>query len=469
MLDLLSVAVTISLFRCQQQEHDTHPSPGGATVVSNEIPPGMSWTWMKAVGDPPVTLDPSRSFSLDSSLQQSAYVPPPPQDQGGSSAIPATTNHLHQQQQQTLMEFYATANDSLEPGEVVVEGLQPTMSMTKVSSSVLNGSIASAHNMYNSYAVNPWNRYKVAAAAAVGPKVGEAIFDREQILQTELVHLRGSLSEKTKEVDQLSKELEIAYELIGKLQQQQDNPSLSHLVTHPGESSVDGELDDGQELGEERSGVLGRTDRRHGVLERDVKMSSGESVFEEPDMKNELNAEIDVKPTGSEEQHEFHRGIRISSRMPDGGVHSRPNDSMPTENSSTRDQPIDVAPSHPASLASLSECSMPGRGHRNLPIVQQLGCQFAMDNVVETVTEQRIVVAQFPDQRNVVLLQFESGMQPEDQRTQQTQELEAEERAVSPNRQEGVSDETVAAAVSCSVGKEEGKDSLGEEEEEEMV
>lgn len=404
---------------------------------------------MKAID--PVTNDPSRSFSLDAlDSSQSAYVP---QDQGASlSAIATLAN------QQPVMEFYS-ASDSLEPGEVVVEGLQPTL-MAKVSSSPQNGSIVSAHNMYNSYAVNPWNRYKLAAAA--GPKAGEAIFDREHILQTELVHLRGSLSEKTKEVEQLSKELEIAYELIGKLQQQ-DNPP-SHSVPHLGESAgtlllmnqPDGKFD-GQEPSKERGGLLPGTEKSQ-VLQKDMNMRSGESAFEEQDLK-ELNPE-DAKPDESERHEQVAdefpcgMGTLLSTRMQDRGVNSEPNGSIAAENSSARDQPDDV-PNIPSPMVTLPEYSMPGSGHQNLLVIQPHGYQSATNNV-EITTEQRIVVAQFPDQRNT-MLQFESNVQPkEEHNAQLNQELETEE-AVAPTRQEGVSDET--ASTSCFAG-EELKDSI---------
>lgn len=407
---------------------------------------------MKAID--PVTDDPSRSFSLDAlDSSQSAYVP---QDQGGSlSAITTPAN------QQPVMEFYS-ASDSLEPGEVVVEGLQPT-SMAKVSSSPQIGGIVSAHNVYNSYAVNPWNRYKLAAAT--GPKAGEAIFDREHILQTELVHLRGSLSEKMKEVEQLSKELEIAYELIGKLQQQ-DNPP-SHSVPHLGDSvgtlilmnQPDGNLDS-QKPSKERCGLLPGSEKNQ-VLQKDMNIRSGESAFEEQDLK-ELNPE-DAGPVGSERREEVadefpcSMGNLLSTTMQDRGINSEPNGFIAAENSSARDQPddVNVAPSIPAPMVTLPEYCMPGRGHQNLLVIQPHGCQSATNNA-ENTTERRIVVAQFPDQRNT-MLQFESNVQlKEEHNTQLNQELETEE-AVTPNRQEGVSDET--ASTSCFAG-EELKDSI---------
>jgi hypothetical protein len=83
----------------------------------------------------------------------------------------------------------------------------------------------------------------------------------------------------------------------------------------------------------------------------------------------------------------------------------------------------------------------------------------------EISTEQRMVVAQFPDNRNVVLLQFESSEQRDneqqnEQKTQQNEELEME---VTASHQEGVSDEM--ATKSCYVA-EELKDSVEDVKEE---
>ena len=77
----------------------------------------------------------------------------------------------------------------------------------------------SAHNVFNSFGnfnQGPWAQHAANAANRQG-KEG-SVFNRESILETELSHLRSALSEKTKEVQRLTQELEKAHSLIQQLQ-----------------------------------------------------------------------------------------------------------------------------------------------------------------------------------------------------------------------------------------------------------
>lgn len=72
----------------------------------------------------------------------------------------------------------------------------------------------SAHQNYNSYAHFPWQPPQPGNGALEEDKDGKKVFSKESLLESELQHLRSALSEKTKEVQRLSQELEKAYELI---------------------------------------------------------------------------------------------------------------------------------------------------------------------------------------------------------------------------------------------------------------
>ena len=83
-------------------------------------------------------------------------------------------------------------------------------------------SFPSAHNQYNSYAYNPWSVYPGESHGSGGgaPAGAKPVFRKENILESELQHLRSALSEKTKEVQRLTQELEKAYDIIETLRQQ---------------------------------------------------------------------------------------------------------------------------------------------------------------------------------------------------------------------------------------------------------
>ena len=82
-------------------------------------------------------------------------------------------------------------------------------------------SFPSAHNQYNSYAYNPWSVYPGDSQGNSGaaPAGAKPVFRKENILESELQHLRSALSEKTKEVQRLTQELEKAYDIIEGLRQ----------------------------------------------------------------------------------------------------------------------------------------------------------------------------------------------------------------------------------------------------------
>jgi hypothetical protein len=76
----------------------------------------------------------------------------------------------------------------------------------------------SAHQNYNSYAHFPWQPPQSGNGALEADKDGKKVFLRESLLESELQHLKSALSEKTKEVQRLTQELEKAYELIESFQ-----------------------------------------------------------------------------------------------------------------------------------------------------------------------------------------------------------------------------------------------------------
>jgi len=108
--------------------------------------------------------------------------------------------------------------DGLEPGEVVFEGgvaqIGPTAKPT----------VSTAHNLYNSYAYNPWARFRDNAGSVVAPLTGAAgICEHDGVLRAELRHLHTALEEKTREVGELTRDLQNAYDTINKLRQIQNN------------------------------------------------------------------------------------------------------------------------------------------------------------------------------------------------------------------------------------------------------
>ena len=123
-------------------------------------------------------------------------------------------------------------DDELEPGEVIVSDLGETPVVAQSSLAQPNQT-SSAHNMYNSYGFNPWSQFlqtqqsgsSCVSASTSGGSAGApsaSIFNKENILKSELQHLRGSLSEKTCEVQRLTRELEKAYGMINRLREHGD-------------------------------------------------------------------------------------------------------------------------------------------------------------------------------------------------------------------------------------------------------
>jgi len=104
--------------------------------------------------------------------------------------------------------------DGLEPGEVVFEGGVAQIGPTT------KPAILSAHNLYNSYAYNPWARFRDSAVSVVTPLTGATgICERDNVLRAELRHLHTALEEKTREVSDLTRDLQNAYDTINKLRQ----------------------------------------------------------------------------------------------------------------------------------------------------------------------------------------------------------------------------------------------------------
>jgi len=131
--------------------------------------------------------------------------------------------------------------DGLEPGEVVFEGGVAQIGPTT------KPSVSSAHNLYNSYAYNPWTRFRDSAGSVVAPLTGSAgICERDGVLHAELRHLHTALEEKTREVGELTRDLQNAYDTINKLRQVHSNilPTGSSdtqaAIGEPHPSSVEG-------------------------------------------------------------------------------------------------------------------------------------------------------------------------------------------------------------------------------------
>jgi hypothetical protein len=94
-----------------------------------------------------------------------------------------------------------------------------------------NGPETSAHNLFNSYAYNPWSGYP--AQGQFGGGESKPVDSKEGILSKELEHLRTALSEKVKEVERLKVELDKSYCVIEQLKQQNMalNSSLALITT----------------------------------------------------------------------------------------------------------------------------------------------------------------------------------------------------------------------------------------------
>ena len=82
--------------------------------------------------------------------------------------------------------------------------------------------IHTAHNVFNSYStIPPWNAFPPGTVMAQVPVndpdvKNPAVASKVSVLESELVHLRQALSEKTLLVQELSRQLEAAHETIRK-------------------------------------------------------------------------------------------------------------------------------------------------------------------------------------------------------------------------------------------------------------
>lgn len=125
-------------------------------------------------------------------------------------------------------EFSNVPPDGLEPGEVVFDdtGVVPVA----VSSAKTGGT--SAHNLYNSYAFNPWKRFQGVLGSSVS-----AVFERDSLLQSERRHLRLALDDKMREVRELTCNIQKAYETIDELRRL--HGGLLHHVEELTESGSD--------------------------------------------------------------------------------------------------------------------------------------------------------------------------------------------------------------------------------------
>jgi len=106
------------------------------------------------------------------------------------------------------IEFSNGLPDGLEPGEVVFDdaGVVPAAAMLAKTSN------SSAHNLFNSYAFNPWKRFQGALGVSAS-----AAFQRDQLLQSERRHLRLALEDKMREVRELTCDIQKVYETIDEL------------------------------------------------------------------------------------------------------------------------------------------------------------------------------------------------------------------------------------------------------------
>ena len=73
---------------------------------------------------------------------------------------------------------------------------------------------SAAHSLYNSYGYNPWSAYPSQGQFGSSSGGKAAIDSKEAILEKEVTHLRSAVSEKTKEVERLTMELEKSRQLI---------------------------------------------------------------------------------------------------------------------------------------------------------------------------------------------------------------------------------------------------------------
>ena len=130
----------------------------------------------------------------------------------------------------------------------------PNSSSVTTQAIVTLAQLPSAHSLYNSYGFNPWSGIsgQVVQATDVSQEVTatsdgsavtaggiQVVYNRENILETELQHLRSALSEKTKEVQRLSQELEKAYSIIEQLKQQNPTAVIQLPAPQPETTQAD--------------------------------------------------------------------------------------------------------------------------------------------------------------------------------------------------------------------------------------
>ena len=104
----------------------------------------------------------------------------------------------------------------------------PAAEQNKATTPGTPSTASSAHNTYNSYQHFGWGGQNNATNNANGNASDGAdgkVFQKDSMLETELQHLRTALSEKTKEVQKLTQDLEKAYHTIEALKQEKNSPA----------------------------------------------------------------------------------------------------------------------------------------------------------------------------------------------------------------------------------------------------
>lgn len=116
--------------------------------------------------------------------------------------------------------------DSLEPGEVVFDEITGVTQTGTTLPSTQQHPPHSAHNMYNSYAFNPWKRFQGMLGSSIS-----CLFDQDHMLQAELRHLRLALDDKTREVRELANAIQKAYSTIEELNRLHNDLLVNGLNT----------------------------------------------------------------------------------------------------------------------------------------------------------------------------------------------------------------------------------------------
>ena len=113
-------------------------------------------------------------------------------------------------------------NDVLEPGEIVFDDV-PAVAKT-------------AHNLFNSYAFNPWKRFQGLSV--------KTSFERDHLLESERRHLRLALEDKMGEVRELTANIQKAYETIDELRQILVERQQDEETGRPNDCSAVAEVED---------------------------------------------------------------------------------------------------------------------------------------------------------------------------------------------------------------------------------